>query len=481
MIETQNLLSKIAALRERLEQAHGLMRDAEGAATKLNSRGDSKAVLRRKVEAGQRQQSLLATALQELPNIARAAGDTASIPIQLTAQASRLLHRTHELLGQLRDLDDSAAALQFGDPLSRLYRETVSMTEGVLRTLQSFPAAPSAQSRLSEGLEAVLGVVAERISLIAVTRETRQCESARRQALAEILSTLSAGGEVGIAKLQSIAESIHEESAEGAGMRLPAAISGDVAQLVAAHSLIVAQVMARLVRSDSAWRGKPLEPIMAALVHDVGMLAVPQQVLAHGGPLDDDQRRQIERHPLVGADMAGRIRPTTDYLVDAASQHHERIDGTGYPGGLRDLQIKPLVRLLAVCDAYAAMCQPRAHRPALDTRTAVTDTLLMAEHGGLDRTCAERLLVLSFYPPGTVVEISDGSLGVVAATHQGRRELNLLARPVVALLTTAQGELLPNPRHVDLAEVEGRSILRSLPADERRERLGRKYPELVGE
>jgi hypothetical protein len=76
--------------------------------------------------------------------------------------------------------------------------------------------------------------------------------------------------------------------------------------------------------------------------------------------------------------------------------------------------------------------------------------------------------------------LSDGAVGVVVATHQVRRDLNTPARPVVALLTDSQGHLLPGPRHIDLAEVEGRSILRGMPAAERRERLGRRYVELVG-
>jgi hypothetical protein len=89
------------------------------------------------------------------------------------------------------------------------------------------------------------------------------------------------------------------------------------------------------------------------------------------------------------------------------------------------------------------------------------------------------LLHLSFYPVGSVVELSDGAVGLVVATRQGRRDLNTPARPVVAVLTDAQGQVLPAPRHIDLAETEGPSILRGLPAAERRERLGRRYPDLA--
>jgi HD-GYP domain-containing protein (c-di-GMP phosphodiesterase class II) len=283
---------------------------------------------------------------------------------------------------------------------------------------------------------------------------------------------------VEIKELVPIAQYIHEEALEGAALRFPEFHGTDAAQQIAAHSLAVAQVMARLIRHDTPWRAKPLDPILAALVFDVGMLKVPAAIMQQVDPLNDEQRRQIECHPLWGAELAAQLLPTTEWLIEAAGQHHERLDGTGYPGGLAELQIKPLIRLLAVCDNYAARCQPRLYRPAFDTRTALTDTLLLAEKGELDRTCAERLLLLSFYPVGTLVEFSDGAIGVVVATHQSRRDFNTPARPVVGVLTNTQGEWLPAMSHVDLADVETRSIVRALPAAERRERLGLRYPHL---
>jgi HD-GYP domain-containing protein (c-di-GMP phosphodiesterase class II) len=209
------------------------------------------------------------------------------------------------------------------------------------------------------------------------------------------------------------------------------------------------------------------------------MLRVPAELLALPGPLDDAGRRAVEAHARAGADLVRRLVPEGAWLAEAAAAHHERLDGTGYPGGLRDVQVSSLARLLAVCDTYAALCCARPHRPARDTRTALTDTLLLAESGTLDKHHAERLLQLSFYPVGSAVELADGSAGVVVATHPGRRDLNTPARPVVALLTDSQGQPLPAPLHLDLAQCESRSIVRSLPDAERRELLGTHYPEVV--
>jgi hypothetical protein len=151
--------------------------------------------------------------------------------------------------------------------------------------------------------------------------------------------------------------------------------------------------------------------------------------------------------------------------------------GSGYPAGVREAQLSPLARLLAVCDTYAALCVPRPHRPPQETRAALADTLLLAEQGQLDRHFAECLLQLSFYPVGSVVELADGSVAVVVATPGPRRDLNSPARPVVAVLVDGQGEPLALPRHLDLAQAEGPSVVRTLNAVERREALGGAFPE----
>jgi HD-GYP domain-containing protein (c-di-GMP phosphodiesterase class II) len=477
MSESQLLLSKIAALRQRLEQAKGLADDA-GSLLEKETNPDRLRQLERQVASGARQSALLDTTLRQLPGVVPP-GEATVLPTQLTARASRLLKHGRDLLVQLRTFAEEPLLLQTGrDPLGVLYTETAAMTDTVLRTVQAFPEAPSVQLRLCEGLEAILRVVAQRLALLRDAIQQRRLETARLETLAQLLTALAEGQATDIQPFVNLAQAILADTHQALPLRWHVADPHQVALFVAAHSLNVAQVAARLSRHDPDWRTRPLEPILAALLHDVGMLRVPVTILGHAGPLDDEQRRVVEAHVAFGADRVARLLPMDSWLTEAVAGHHERLDGTGYPAGLRELQIAPLARLLAVCDVYAALCSPRPHRPALETRTALTDTLVLAEQSILDRFAAERLLQLTFYPVGSAVELADGAVGIVIATHQGRRDLNTPARPVVALLTDTQGQALPFPRYVDLAECEGRSILRNLSSAERCEILGQRYPEL---
>jgi hypothetical protein len=102
----------------------------------------------------------------------------------------------------------------------------------------------------------------------------------------------------------------------------------------------------------------------------------------------------------------------------------------------------------------------------------------MAEHGQLDRTYAGLLVRLSFYPVGTVVELTDGRVGVVAANHPNPADPRTPGRPVIAVLAGADGLLLPHPEHVDLATADRGGILRAVPPERRRQLLGSRYPDL---
>jgi HD-GYP domain-containing protein (c-di-GMP phosphodiesterase class II) len=485
MIETQALLGKIAALRQRLEQAQGLVKDASSQVASLLSRGTDGAaatrLLERRVSAGFDHNELLETSLRQLYAAdGGGAAEPSRLPAQLTGRAGRLLRHSQEFLAQLRNLaGEPLLQPDHGGPWAANYRQTTILADLILRTIQAFPESPGTQLRLTEGLEAVLQLAKDRLSLLQRGLDETRRDAQRIAELAELLAAL-AEGKLGDAKpFETLAAAVMADVQEGQPLRFRHESPEQPARFVAAHSWNVAQVLARVVRGDPDWRGRLPEALVAALVHDVGMLSVPVDILTQAGPLDDGQRRRIEAHPRDGAEWLARLGERATLLVEAAAQHHERIDGTGYPAGLRETQLKPLVRLLAVCDIYTAMCSPRPHRPALETRTALTDTLLLAEQGQLDRYQAERLLSLSFYPAGTVVELADGAVGLVVATHSGRRDLDAPARPVLALLSDAQGQLLPTPVHLDLAECEGRSIVRSLPARERLELLGSRYPHLV--
>lgn len=110
----------------------------------------------------------------------------------------------------------------------------------------------------------------------------------------------------------------------------------------------------------------------AALTHDLGKLAVPNEILHKPGPLDDAEWAVMRRHPVVGAEMLARI-PFFEHVHALVRGHHERFDGGGYPDGLAGTAIPAGARILCVCDSYNAMITTRPYRAAMTPQAALAE------------------------------------------------------------------------------------------------------------
>ncbi|MEX1254240.1 MAG: diguanylate cyclase [Dehalococcoidia bacterium] len=130
------------------------------------------------------------------------------------------------------------------------------------------------------------------------------------------------------------------------------------------HSDVVAEygmkLAARLGLSQQAQRALRI----AGLLHDVGKLAVPDEVLKKPAALDPDEYEAIKRHVVIGEVLIREV-PQLKDVLQAVSCHHERYDGKGYPRGLKGKQIPVLGRIIAIADAYSAMVLDRPYRKAL--------------------------------------------------------------------------------------------------------------------
>lgn len=137
---------------------------------------------------------------------------------------------------------------------------------------------------------------------------------------------------------------------------------------------------------------------MAGLVHDVGKIAVPDDVLLKPGALDDAEWEQMRNHTVVGEQMVRRM-PELTAVGPAVRHHHERVDGTGYPDGLAGDAIPLEARIIAAVDAYSAMTEQRPYRSARASAEAVAE--LWASAGThLDEGVVRVLVDLIDHPAG---------------------------------------------------------------------------------
>ncbi len=129
------------------------------------------------------------------------------------------------------------------------------------------------------------------------------------------------------------------------------------------HQLRVAELCRRIGR-EMGYEEEPLkELIQAASVHDIGKMEIPSDYLNRPGPLTKEEFEFIKRHPGKGYELLSRMK-TPGFLAEIVHQHHERMDGSGYPKGLCGEEILLAARVLAVADVVEAMLSHRPYRPA---------------------------------------------------------------------------------------------------------------------
>ena len=220
------------------------------------------------------------------------------------------------------------------------------------------------------------------------------------------------------------------------------------------HALNTAR-LAMFVGIHHGYQPSTVEVVgVCALLHDLGLEAVPAELFAKIGPLTPDDRRTLETHVIDGAD---RVRACHDIdgllrtIVPAVvRQHHERTDGSGYPDGLDAPHIHEFARLVALAEAYETMVSPRPYKAAMLPHDAMTTLLFDAFGKGrparLDRRLATSFVrALSLYPIGSAVRLEGGEIAQVVAANPDAPE-----RPHVRVSWRPGGTPVDRPYVLDL-------------------------------
>ena len=259
------------------------------------------------------------------------------------------------------------------------------------------------------------------------------------------------------------------------------------------HSIDVT-IMGVVLAKRAGWDAAKVRLFgIGCMLHDIGKVFIPEELLRKPGRLTEDEFAQMKSHPKLGYDLIKSIAPTLGSLVpQVAYQHHERQDGSGYPRALRGNNtlgrsepgmIHEFGSLSAVADVYDAMASTRPYRKAWAT-DQVVQTVIGLAGDQLNRDAVEIFRnVIAPYPVCTEVIALTGKYvgcrGVVASVDPGE-----IARPVVRMIFDAQGERM-EPFELDL-RVERDVVVRSslatdeLPAESMggRRREARKAPAL---
>lgn len=226
------------------------------------------------------------------------------------------------------------------------------------------------------------------------------------------------------------------------------------------HALNVAVLSAKLGSLLNYPHQDLLRLTFTALIHNLGMLFIPYEIINKKDPLTLEEKEAVQKHSELGANLVRSWGEDYGTVADVIYQVHERENGKGYPQGLGGNEIHVDAKIIGISDVYVAMSRPRAYREAFlpfDAMQAIIQTMENQFNPGLVRAL---LQALSIFPVGSLVRLSSGEVCRVAAANPERP-----MRPVIEIIFDSRDKHVDPPRTMDLTEHPHLHIKGAIPKE----------------
>lgn len=194
-------------------------------------------------------------------------------------------------------------------------------------------------------------------------------------------------------------------------------------------------------------RTKLTELALSALVYDIGMFMIPDNVLLKKDALTESEIVLVKRHTEMAENALYTYKDDYPWLLRTVYEHHERENGQGYPRGIKGNEISEYAKIIGLCDSYEAMTHDRPHKKALTQFTSVRKLVevknLMFSHKILKAFLEE----ISLYPVGSYIKLNNKIIGRVIATNTDQ-----LLKPVINVIFDGHGNRITEEITIDLKE-----------------------------
>ena len=301
---------------------------------------------------------------------------------------------------------------------------------------------------LAQAVENVSTGAPQRESLHSELVRARQVHAKAHRAVVSMFAEARMGNALPLQDIPQLVEEIDRSIARNPGALLSLVRLKDKDHYTYLHSVAVSALMLALARS----LGLPPEFSrsigMAGLLHDVGKMRIPQQVLDKPGRLTDEEFDIIRTHPERGWALLRQSGVTDELVLDVCRHHHERLDGHGYPDALSGEALSLYARMGAVCDVYDAVTSERCYKAGWVPTEALRK--MAGWQGHFDERIFKAFVkTVGIYPTGTLVRLRSERLAVVI----GQSEKSLL-HPVVRVFFSIRSNVRIRVEQIDLSRID---------------------------
>jgi len=226
------------------------------------------------------------------------------------------------------------------------------------------------------------------------------------------------------------------------------------------HSVSVTALMIAFARSLKMGEKTIKEIAKGALLHDIGKIIVPIEILNKPGRLTDDEFDIMRSHVVKSGEQLMATTGITSTALDAVTMHHERIDGSGYPLGLKGDEISLIGQMSAIVDVYDALTSVRVYKDAWEPSFTLKKMLEWSPSHFSSELVQKFIRCLGIYPVGSLVELKSGLVGLVIEQHED------LLRPTLRIIYDSKKRHYTPIREIDLERSGSEQIARVVAPDE---------------
>ncbi len=214
------------------------------------------------------------------------------------------------------------------------------------------------------------------------------------------------------------------------------------------HAISVAAMSAVLASVLNFSKGDYIQIGIAGAMCDCGMAKIPMKIMNKKGPLTREEFEEVKKHPVYSYILLKDIKLLKDEVKKAVYQHHERIDGSGYPNGVSSDYLHPYERIISVADVYHAMTSERNYR-SKQSPFKVLESILQDQFGKFDMKVVQTLTkIMTNFSSGTKVRLSNNKIGEIVFIEQKSP-----TRPMVRLDESGEIIQLVNQRDLFIEEI----------------------------
>ncbi|ODQ00050.1 HD-GYP domain-containing protein [Salinivibrio sp. SS2] len=293
-------------------------------------------------------------------------------------------------------------------------------------------------------------------SLGADIDKARELIDISKQQITRLFNDIYANKPIEIEPLEKLGLSIVENIFER--QHAVAWLSGirDKSAYLMEHSLNVAFLLVNFGKYLGFDRKTLQELAIGGLVHDVGKVLVSDEVLHKPGKLTPEEFDHMKLHQVFSQPVLDSIPDLSQVARDVSLMHHEKLDGNGYPKGLKGKQIHTIGRMSSIVDIYDALTADRCYKKAMSPSEAFKVMMSLTPYHLDPKLLRSFIQCIGFYPIGSLIELADGRVGLV-----WKENLDDFSRPVVKLFYSVKSGRFRDVQYIDLKKRQDLRIARA--------------------